>query len=274
VQSLVGSRNRGRVHRIKRNSIVAQLILVALGVELFIFASFTAFDLPTATAHNLNGFLIERIQILVSHCPPTLQERLLNACPRLAEPVRDTRYATYVPEAPIAIFVGYVLGWPLGAIAATIFVLIGLLGPYFTFHTLAAGGGPDYYLQASFGYLIGIVLCTSVVGLLLSERRTSVSQALSLALGLFSLHFVGLVYMLGLCLFFAVFDESRVSPAWAPWLFEQARNLTWYSLPYDVLLGLIFIGLGYPFRWLTATLVAPDIGFKSKSVEEDNLVSV
>jgi len=67
VHSLVGSRNKIRVHRIKRNSLIAQLILVALGVELFIFASFTAFDLPTATAHNLNGFLIERLQILVGH---------------------------------------------------------------------------------------------------------------------------------------------------------------------------------------------------------------
>jgi biotin transporter BioY len=152
--------------------------------------------------------------------------------------------------------------------------MIGLLGPYLNFHVLAAGGGSEYYLQASFGYLIGIVICACVVGLLNTERRTSISQSLSLGLGLFSLHFVGLVYMLALCLFFAAFDDSRVSPSWAPWLFEQARNLTWYSLPYDVLLGLILIGLGYPFKWLATTLVAPDIGIKSKPVEEEKLVSI
>jgi len=138
----------------------------------------------------------------------------------------------------------------------------------------AAGGGPEYYLQPSFGYLLGMVLATCVVSLLVADRRTSVSQTLALGLGLFSVHFVGLTYMLALCLLFAIFDDSRVSPSWAPWLFEQARNLTWYSLPYDFLFGLVMIGLGYPVRWLASILVAPDIGVKSNAAEEGNLVSV
>jgi biotin transporter BioY len=274
VQSLVATRNKARVHRIKRNSLIAQLILLAMAIELFLFASFTGLNLPTATAHNLKNSLVVRMQILANHLPTRLAEKVLGAYPRLREPTKEVRYSVYVPEVPTAIFVGYVLAWPLGMIASIIFLGFGLIGPYFNFHFFSAGGGPEYYLQPTFGYLLGMVLATCVVSLLVAERRTSLNQSLSLLLGLFSVHFVGLTYMLALCLLFAIFDDSRVSPSWAPWLFEQARNLTWYSLPYDFLFGLIAVGLGYPVKWLATTLVAPDIGVKSSPAEEANLISV
>jgi hypothetical protein len=118
---------------------------------------------------------------------------------------------------------------------------------------------------------LGLVVCAFAVGLVSTERRSSLRQILALALGLLSVHLVGLVYMLGLCLFFAVFDESHSLPAWLPWLFEQARNLTWYSLPYDFVLSLVFIGVSFPLRWFAAALVAPDIAVRSGLGEEQSV---
>jgi len=271
VHSLVCLRKTAQVHRIKRKSLIGQLILVALGIELLLFTSFTSFDLPTPTAGNLSNFAIERLQILAEHLPPSVQEQLFDSFPRLLEPRREIRYSIYVPLVPMAILLGYALGWPLGACSAALFLCLGLIGPFFGLQPLAAGGGIDYYMQPGFGYLLGLIVCAITVGLVSPERRSSLSQILALGLGLITIHLVGLLYMLGLCLFFAVFDESHSLPAWLPWLFEQARNLTWYSLPYDFAFSLVLIGVSFPIRWLAATLVAPDIAVRSGPGEEQSL---
>ncbi len=273
VQSIVHVNKARRLSRLQRKSVIGQLILLILATECFVFASFTAFDLPTATARNLNSFVIDQVQILISHTEPALQKRIFKAFPVLAEPTREVRYTPYVPLVPVAILLGYSLGSLLGLAAAALFLIIGLVGPLCGVYILAGGGGIDYYLQPSFGYLCGIVLGSCVVGLVSSDRRTSVSQFLSLCLGLLIIHLSGLVYMLGIALFFAIFDDPSRSLTWMPWLFEQARNLTWYSLPYDFLFAFIAIGLGYPLKWLAQILTAPDIALKEHASEGQNFLS-
>ncbi len=267
MQFFLKSQNVSQVHRIKRKSIVGQVVLVWLGLEVLFFAAFAAFDLPTPTAHNISCFATSRVQSGLSRLPETVQQRVIKALPKLGQPVPDSRSNLYVPLAPAAIFIGYTLGWPLGTVAALSYFLLGLAGPLIHIHPFAAGGGSNYYLQPGFGYLLGMILSTSVVGLITAERRSSLSQALGLIGGLVTIHAVGLAYMLGTCLFFALFDDPHNSPVWSQWVFEQARNLTWYSLPYDFIFGLMGIGIGFPIRWLANTLIAPDIAFK-KGVEE------
>lgn len=257
------------MHRIKRKSLIGQVVIVLLGLEVLFLASFTAFEMPTATGRNLNLFARQRLQMVVSQLPARLQARLYRAVPEIAEPANQAvRYSLYVPQAPAAIFIGYVLSYPLASIAAALFVLVGLVAPFFNVHPFVAGGGLDYYLQPGFGYLIGMVLASTLVGLITKNRRTTASQLLSTAVGLAVVHLTGLAYLLGICLFFSIFQDLHASPVWSQWVFEQARNLSWYALPYDCLFGLVGVALGFPFRWLVNILVAPDIAVKHHPPEQ------
>jgi biotin transport system substrate-specific component len=269
LQLVFEGKNRAKVHRIKRKSFIGQAVIVLLGVEVLFLSSFTALELPTATARNLELFVRQTIQLVVNQLPERLQGRIYRAVPEIAQPAEATvRYNLYVPQAPAAIFIGYALGWPLATVAAGLFVLLGLVAPFFNVHPFAAGGGVDYYLQPGFGYLIGIILATAAVGSTTKDRRTTFSQILATVVGLLIIHLVGLAYLLGICLFFSFFQDLHGFPVWAQWVFEQARNLSWYSLPYDFAFALIAVGIGFPFRWLANVLVAPDIAVRHHRAEQ------
>jgi biotin transporter BioY len=157
----------------------------------------------------------------------------------------------------------------IGPAACAIFILIGMIGPYAGVHTFAGGGGLNYYLEPGFGYLLALVGAAWIAGIVTEGRRTSASQLFAAFSGLTVTHLTGLVYLLGSCLVSYLIDGSRASLAWQPWVFELARNMTWYPLPYDIILSLVFIGLGFPFRWLASTLIAPDLVARpSRSVKE------
>lgn len=87
---------------------------------------------------------------------------------------------------------GMLLGSRLGVIAVGSYVVIGLLGlPIF-----AAGGGFQYIFRPTFGYLLGFVLTSFVIGLL-SEKTKEVSfkKYLIIALiGMFITYGIGFAY--------------------------------------------------------------------------------
>ena len=260
------------MHRIKRKSFIGQVVIVLLGVEVLFLSSFTAFELPTATARNLNLFARQKMQLVVNQLPERLQRRVYRALPEIADPAQaNVRYTIYVPQAPAAIFIGYALGWPLATIAAGLYFLLGFVAPLFNVHPFAGGGGADFYLQPGFGYLIGMILATAAVGATTKDRRTTFSQLLATGVGLLVIHLIGLAYLLGICLFFSIFEEMHGFPTWGQWVFEQARNLSWYSLPYDFIFALTCVGIGFPFRWLANVLVAPDIAVRHHQQPEHSL---
>ncbi len=264
------------ISRLKRKSIVAQAILILLGVELLFLAGFTAFSLPTATARNLHIYLTAKSYKLYSKLPRKVKIEWEAKAPYMVPCDQSVlpaiRYSLYVPQAPATIFLGYVLGWPMALIAATAYLILGLAGPFFNFYPFAAGTGINYYLQPGFGYLLGMVASTACVGWLSRGERKSVSQLLSLFAGLLCIHGIGLAYLLGICLFGAVHEMTGAQLSWSGWLFEEARNLSWYALPYDLIFSLIAIGIGFPLRWLANILTAPDIGLSNVSSGDDKLV--
>lgn len=269
------AKSTAQLHRIKRKSLIGQAVIVLLGLELLFFSSFTAFELPTATKRNLGSFFSQKMQYIVSQLPERLQKRVYRIYPEL-DNTADTsvRYTLYAPQAAVAVFIGYALGWPLATIAAGLFFLIGLVAPFFNLHPFAEGGGFDYYLQPGFGYLIGMVLATAAIGFITKDKRTTLSQVLGVLAALAVMHLVGLAYLLGICLFFSIFEDLQGFPFWSQWVFEQARNLSWYTLPYDLAFGLALVGVGHPFRWLVNILVAPDIAFKGQNQPERGLTAV
>jgi len=264
------------ITRLKRKSFVAQSVLVLLGVELLFLAGFTAFSFPTATARNLHIYSTAKAQLIYSKLSRKIKRQWESMVPYMvpAEESRlpKIRYSLYVPQAPAAIFLGYILGWPMAFIAALAYLILGLIGPFFNLYPFASGIGINYYLQPGFGYLIGMVVATACVGWVSRGERKSLSQVLSLFAGLLCIHGIGLAYLIGICLFGAVHEVTGEQLSWSGWLFEEARNLTWYALPYDLTFSLAAIGIGFPFRWLVNILTAPDIGLNVGSSGDEKLV--
>jgi biotin transporter BioY len=256
---------KSSVQRIRRRSIVGQVVLILLAVQLLFLASFTSFDVPIATTRNLAYFAQRQLHYVLNPLPAPYHAKVEAALPVLKAPLQTVRRSAYTPLVAVAIFLGYVLGPVLGPMACGIFILLGMYGPYVGVHTFAGGGGSTYYLEPGFGYLIALVGAAWIAGLVTVGKRTSASQLLAVFCGLTMTHLTGLVYLLGSCLVSYLIDGSRASLAWQPWVFELARNMTWYPLPYDIISSLVLIGLGFPFRGLAATLIAPDLVAKSQA---------
>ncbi|HEY9791421.1 MAG TPA: biotin transporter BioY [Candidatus Obscuribacterales bacterium] len=254
----------GNIRRLRRKSLIGQLVLLALGVELLIFASFTTLPLPTPTQHNIERLINSGIQQVLVYLPPNSQQAVLDQFPVLRRNVPPIRVSPYVPLCPIAIFLGYVLGVPLGFLAALGFVILGLVGPKLGMLVFAAGGGFAYYKQPSFGYLLGLIGGAWFAGRITAPSNTSFRQLLAIVGGLVNIHLLGLLYLVGGSLMLLLFDGAGTYLNWQPWLFETIRNFSWYSLPYDCLFSLALVGLGFPFRWLNGILTAPDIGVKPR----------
>lgn len=87
---------------------------------------------------------------------------------------------------------GMLLGSRLGMLSITIYVLLGLLG----FPVFAAGGGINYILRPSFGYLVGFVFAAFVCGSVLekSEVKTFKTYLISALAGFIVTYLIGLGY--------------------------------------------------------------------------------
>ncbi len=254
-----------QARRAVRRSIIGQVILVMLGIEFLFAATFTALEMPVPTGKNMMASIAKEVAFVQARIPDRFKEKLAKYIPTVAAPTEEIRYSIYTPQTPVAIFVGYTLGWPIATIACASFLVMGLFGPLFNFHPFAGGGGMNYYLEPGFGYLLGMVAATGAVGYITRNARTSLNQALAVVAGLACVHVVGLAYLLGTCVVLAVIEGSGVQPGWQQWLFQEFRNLSWYQLPYDALFGVLAVGAGFPLRWLSGRLTAPDI-----SARKDN----
>lgn len=101
-----------------------------------------------------------------------------------------------VPVSLQTVFVllaGFVLGARRGALAVLVYVLLGLAGlPIFT-----GGGGPQYVLSPSFGYLLGMILAAFVTGHIAEKtRRRSFWKNFAAAfIGLLIIYSIGLAWL-------------------------------------------------------------------------------
>ncbi len=98
----------------------------------------------------------------------------------------------YVPitlQVFFCLLAGLLLGARFGTASQIVYIIIGLAGiPIFTY-----GGGPAYVLNPTFGYLLGLIICAFVIGLL-SERLKKISIA-----KLFVINLIGvlIIYAVG-----------------------------------------------------------------------------
>lgn len=246
-------------HPLKRKSILGQSVLTLLGVLLLFLASFCAFDVPVASQRNVTAFLDNQVRFVAEAVPSQYQSKIDTYAPWLRTPHRDIRKTSYCPLVAAAIFVGYVLGPVLGPLVCLGYVLVGTVGPWLGIFPFASGGGAGYFQEPGFGYLLALIPAAFVAAIITRERN-SVTQVLAIIAGLIVVHLSGIFYLLGSCLVSYLLDGNRASLAWQPWVFQLARNMTWYPLPYDFLAALFLVGAGFPFRWLSRVLIGPENG--------------
>lgn len=87
---------------------------------------------------------------------------------------------------------GVLLGKKYGTMAQALYVILGLIGiPIFT-----KGGGPQYVLEPSFGYLLGFILGAFVIGWIVQRGAFTFWRLMGAACaGLAIIYCVGSVYM-------------------------------------------------------------------------------
>jgi len=87
---------------------------------------------------------------------------------------------------------GMLLGPVDGALSQALYILIGLVGiPIFT-----QGGGPGYVLMPSFGYLLGMIPCAYLVGLISRVPDAKLPRMMiGAGAGILSIYIVGVPYL-------------------------------------------------------------------------------
>lgn len=265
-----------RFRRKKRKSLVGQSVLVVCSFVLLFCVAFAVLRLPIATIANLSNFMQAVAVEFVARLPGEWQAWIAQYLPSMLDKPLPYELSNYTILGPVVIVLGYVLGPLLVLLSCSLFLLLGIIGPVFHIYPFADGGGTAYYLEPGCGYLVGLLVAGWVCGRITMNRRTSLSQATGVIVGLLALHLTGAIYLFGAYLFFYLVEGSKSYLEWQPWIFQYVRNLTWYSLPYDVIFAFLLVGVSFPLRWLVKTLTIPNdspnkgrqAGYNPRIVEE------
>lgn len=103
-------------------------------------------------------------------------------------------------QTAVCMLTGILLGWRRALMAQGLYLLMGLIGlPVF-----AAGGGPGYILQPSFGYLPGMVLGAALIGFLADRADPARDNAKIYQLLAFNVAGLAVVYLCGVSYLFLI----------------------------------------------------------------------
>ncbi len=139
-------------------------------------------------------------------------------------------------QTAVCFLTGLLLGWRRALLAQGLYLLLGLAGlPVF-----AAGGGPAYVLQPSFGYLPGMLLAAGLIGCLVERREKSGRQLTRPAALVYNAAGLLLIYLCGtgyLYLLRNMFTSQSIS-----WLRTMQIGLLPYLLT-DTIMAAVTAGL-------------------------------
>lgn len=128
---------------------------------------------------------------------------------------------------------GIILGPKYGPLSQAIYVLLGLIGlPIFT-----RGGGFAYVLKPSFGFTIGFIATSFVIGLITDKNKSIKRILVSCVVGLLTTYAIGLPYM-------AVILNVYMQKAMSVWQILMSGMVIF--LPFDALKILATILLSKP----------------------------
>lgn len=149
---------------------------------------------------------------------------------------------TYYAQIPIVLFIGAFLGSNFGLLAILGYIFTGLfIAPVF-----GLGGGLNYVLQPSFGYILGYMFGVYFVGKNLENNRSPLALLLSAIIGVIVIHIFGIIY-LSLISFFH-HQEISIILGWI-WTFSGLQ------LSYDIVFSICTVLLARPIRGLFAFIL-------------------
>lgn len=117
---------------------------------------------------------------------------------------------------------GVLLGAKHGLYSQLLYVIIGLMGiPIF-----ANGGGPTYIFQPTFGYLLGFIVCSYVIGKSTEKLKdiTFMKIIRPVLLGLFWVYVIGVSYLyiiVNIYLGKAMTVKSAIAVGFAPYIISD-----------------------------------------------------
>jgi biotin transport system substrate-specific component len=136
------------------------------------------------------------------------------------------KHYRYIPQIPAIMFIAALLGRRFGIASVLIYILIGLfLAPVF-----ALGGGLEYVFQYGFGYIIAYIPAVFFAGSILKSGLTYRNIAQATLVGVVTVHFVGILYML----FIATLHKESYTMI-SGWICAQSGT----KIIYDYLFGFI-----------------------------------
>lgn len=153
------------------------------------------------------------------------------------EQLKNSQVYYYIPQVPIVLFIGALLGPRIGLLSALIYLAAGLAG----FPVFASGGGLDYYKQPGFGYILGYFVAIYLTGSILRAKASVYSILRAGIIGILAVHLVGIIYLLASIL---MFKNSLYS------VMNWILALSGIQIPYDIIIGFIAISLARPIRGL------------------------
>ena len=99
----------------------------------------------------------------------------------------------YLPvtlQANFACLAGVWLGPWHGALSQVVYLCSGLIG----FPVFAGGGGPQYVLRPTFGYLLGFVGAAAIVGIILRSGHSYLRVLVAFYAGMMAIYVPGVTY--------------------------------------------------------------------------------
>lgn len=143
----------------------------------------------------------------------------------------------YIPQIPIVLFIGALMGYRLGILAILAYILIGLLG----FPVFGLGGGIKYVFQPSFGYILGYLFGAFFVAKNLENNNSPLAIFLSSIIGVLLIHLIGIGYLV----LISIFQHQPM-----PIVFGWVWILTGVQLIYDLVISIVAVALARPVRAL------------------------
>ena len=190
------------------------LVMTALCILLIIVATFT--------------------QVTVKH--PYIPIHSLGYIPPNAGFSYFIKQYAYIPQIPVIFFIVALMGRKFGMLAIIGYIILGLFFPIF-----ALGGGISYLFEYGFGYILAFLPAIFFAGTLLKGKVDFLRVLVISAIGVLTIHVLGILYMLFIATLRHAPGELITS-----WIMSQSG----IQIFYDIFFTVVGIYLGRQLRKL------------------------
>lgn len=137
----------------------------------------------------------------------------------------------YIPQVPVILFTSSLLGSACSFTSVLIYIAVGLIFlPVF-----GLGGGLDYIMQPSFGYIAAFLPTAILAGIIINKEHSIISIIKAVFISVISLHIIGFIYLI----VFAVIQKMNFDYV-LDWLIYESL----VRMVYDIIFGIIAALLG------------------------------